>query len=543
MSRFVDQVDRWGVVRPKSVAFCNSAGEQITYGQLKEQSDALACALSALPEQAQGAPVVVFGHKSPFMIVCFLACAKAGCAYVPADVCFPLARIDAICAQLGGAVVLDTSNDGLGSVESALRIVALEELRAMATAPAGLSTDAQPAESAPSVPESVAQSLSDQGSGAISDGALEPAHGDDTFYILFTSGSTGAPKGVEVTVDCVDNFCDFMTSQFTSEEPQVFFNRVPFSFDVSLTDMALGLTRGDKLFALVEESERSYAALFDAVSSSNATWWISTPSAIEMCLADPAFSQALMPRLHTVFLAGEVLKPQTVRELYDRFPQVRVMNAYGPTESTDIVSWCWIEPSMLDGDAPLPIGRAKTGTQLLVLDPETLQPVPNGARGELFIVGDTVAKGYFGRPDLTDAAFGCCPPELSGGQRSYRTGDEVLLSDDGFLYYFGRLDQQVKVHGYRIELGEVESVLAAQPQIAAVCVVPAMRNGAIAHLVAFAVPVAGVAGDFALTRVLKAQAGQVLPDYMIPRSFRYVESLPQNANGKYDRKALAEILQ
>jgi D-alanine--poly(phosphoribitol) ligase subunit 1 len=262
-----------------------------------------------------------------------------------------------------------------------------------------------------------------------------------------------------------------------------------------------------------------------------------------MCLADESFNAELLPELRRMLLAGEVLRPETVRLAHERFPCLRVFNGYGPTESTDLVTLCEITDPMLENDRALPIGYAKDGSRLVVLNPETLEEVPNGQPGELFVIGDTVARGYWGRDDLTEAAFRVCPEELARGQRSYRTGDEVIREDDGLYYYRGRLDLQIKLHGYRIELGDIESVLCALDEVHMACVLPVIKNGSISHLTAFVV-CSGTQQQqgFALTKHLKAQLADVIPSYMIPRSFRYIDEMPLNPSGKADRKALAAML-
>ena len=183
------------------------------------------------------------------------------------------------------------------------------------------------------------------------------------------------------------------------------------------------------------------------------------------------------------------------------------------------------------------------GVDLAVLDPQTLERKPVGEPGELFIVGHTVAKGYWGRPDLTQAAFHSCPAEIAQGRKSYRTGDEVHLSPSGLYYFHGRLDLQIKLHGYRIELGDIESCLCASPLVHMACVLPVWRDGQIHHLCACVVPSESASErGLALTRQIKAQVRDSLPAYMIPRSFKYLDAMPLNQNGKADRKALAGIV-
>lgn len=524
-SALVKAIDEQGSLNPDVVAFCNSRAESITYSQLKTRSDALATWIAGCDDIPEGVPIVVYGHKSPFMLVSFLACVKSGHAYVPVDVVYPRDRVASIIEQLGSTVAIDTTGSsaailGDGALCPLFGLEIFEDSMADGTCP---SDGSAPSES----------------------GASPAGVGfDDTFYILFTSGSTGTPKGVEVTTECVDGFYRWLsTSEYASEGRRIWFNRSPFTFDVSLTDIAVGLTRGDTMFALEDEAEKSLALAFESFAGSGVTDWVSTPSFVEQCLADDSFDAQLLPDLERMLLAGEVLRPETVRMAQSRFPGLRVFNGYGPTESTDLVTLCEITPAMLEQDRSLPIGYAKAESHLVVLDPETLEEVPDGQSGELFVIGNTVARGYWGREDLTEAAFRACPERLTQGRRSYRTGDEVTRDEDGLYYYHGRYDLQIKLHGYRIELGDIESTLGALPEVHMVCVLPVIRDGSISHLVALIVPSDPDAPrGFELTKRLKRAAREVIPSYMIPRSFKYVDAFPLNPSGKADRKALAALI-
>ena len=513
---YISAVDSQAVRVPNKVAFRNSRGQSITYAELKRQSDALACWIASNPEIPARVPIVVYGHKAPVMLVCFLACVKSGHAYAPVDVVYPRERIANIIGQLGDTVVLDTMSAIPGVLGDALQ---------------------QPCFDA----DTIAQACAGSGENVAD---LPRVSGDDTYYIIFTSGSTGTPKGVEVSASNLDNFSAwFNESEYAVPEDRIWFNRAPFTFDLSVTDLAGGLPRGDTLFALEVEAEQSLAIIFEAFSTSEITDWVSTPSFLDQCLADEKFDASLLPTLKRMIFIGETLRPETVRKAFQRFPGLRVYNGYGPTESTDFVTLCEILPSMLEEDRSLPIGYVKEGTRLLVLDPETLEPVPDGEHGELFVIGNTVAKGYWRREDLTQAAFRSCPAELAQGEASYRTGDEGTRDASGMYYFHGRYDLQVKFHGYRIELGDIEATLCALPEVHMACVLPVWREGVISHLMAFIVPADLQAPrGFALTKSLKRAMRDAVPTYMVPRAFKYVDELPMNASGKADRKALAALI-
>ena len=520
---YLSAVQEWVARAPQRVAFENSAGESVTYGELGAQSDALANWLMSLEGIDEHAPVVLYGHKSPLMLVGMLACAKSGHAYVPVDTIYPMERVRSIVEQLerhaGRIAVLNTTKASLALPQDVVSLT-LGEL-----------TDVCEGKEAALVTQ--ARQLGEE----------------DTFYILFTSGSTGEPKGVEMLMRYVDYFTRWLIDDYRSlasederERGLVWFNRSPFTFDLSTDDLFCGLSNGDKIFALEERAESSYKETFDALAKSGITDWISTPSFVDACLADPSFSSDLLPALRRVMLAGETLRKDTVARLYERFPGIVVLNNYGPTE-TGTVTMCVVTDEMMQDERPLPIGYVGPEAQAVVLDPQTLEEVPDGGRGELFIVGN-VAKGYWGRQDLTQERFGVCPAGIAQGRPSYRTGDACTRDANGLLYYGGRFDTMIKLHGYRIEVGEVESVLSALDEVDMVCVLPLHRdNGAVYRLLAVVQPSATCdeAGR-ALTKRIKAQIRDTLPSYMIPGSFRYLDALPLNANGKADRKALAQLM-
>ena len=513
MSNFVAAIDSFGSSRPSVCAFFNSAQQRITYGQLCRASDALARQLlSSHPSVGRSEPVVVYGHKSPSMLVAFLACAKSGHPYVPIDVSLPADRIAAIMGQLDNPLVIVTE----GELPEAVRELASECL-------------ALPYERV----EELCRACDDVQ--LPSDACVS---GDDTFYVLFTSGSTGVPKGVEVSAANVDAFLAWMLDEYPPCEGEVFFDRAPFSFDLSVTDLVRGLGAGGTLFSLEQGSESNLKEAFTALAKSGVAFWVSTPSFADMCLVDPSFDRGMLPNLATFFFVGETLRNETARLLLERFPGCTVVNGYGPTESTVLITATPISLEMANSPEPLPVGMPKPNIELVILDPDTLRRLEPDEEGELFIVGDTVAKGYFNLPEATQAAFASYPYEVPAGMRAYRTGDRCFVDASGMLHFRGRLDFQVKLHGYRIELGDIESNLCLVDGVRQACVVYVDKGGANAYLRAFVQLDDPSAGSFQETRRLKAALRGLVPDYMVPRAFTFVESFPTNVNGKIDRAAL-----
>ena len=509
MSEFLDLVLAQCEQHPDRLAFFNTKGDSISYGQLRRRSLALACQLDAMAQPA--APVIVYGHKGSAMLTCMFACMRSGRPYVPVDVSFPDSRIQAILDQLQDPVALCTEPveaDGLlAQLPATVMSPQLEAL--WSTEP----TEAQQR-------------------------ALRPVEGDDGKYVLFTSGSTGKPKGVVQRAQSIDLTSRYFRSLLPEGQGLVCFNRAPFSFDLSIFDFLMALPEGHTMFSLEKDVEASLAATFEALGQANITVWVSTPSFLNMCLADPAFSPQLLPLVEAFVLCGETLHNATAKLCLERFPQAKLVNMYGPTETCGAVTDVAITPEMAADPQPLPVGKASPFSQIVIVDPETLDDVPCGQRGEILILGDTAASGYYGDPDKTNMAF--FPRRNGEGNmaRCYRTGDEGFLDAHGQLHYCGRFDLQLKVNGYRIELGDIEENLNSLPQVAGCCVLPVKRNGMVTSLCAHVVPAVGIAGDRHLTKALKDLLKDLLPAYMVPRTFKYHDALPVTINGKVDRKAL-----
>lgn len=507
-SRFLSMVESAAKATPDKVAFFNTRhGGSITYGELWAASDALASFFEA--HGPKGLPVVVYGHKSPFMLASFLGALKSGRGYAPIDVAYPRDRVNDILDQIGHPLVVDLSDDGFaGDASLACQVIDEERVRSIAEAGA---------------PET--------------DRACWVS-GDDVFYLLFTSGSTGRPKGVQMPARCVDAFMDYYATLIPQDGCQVCFNRVPYTFDVSLFDIIPGLSGGATLFGLEKEAEQSTADMFAALTASAMTVWVSTPSFAEICLADKAFNQSMLPNLRTMILCGEVLRPSVAASLVERFPETAVLNTYGPTETqavTDIV----VTPEVLASHEVLPVGYLGLGSEAFILDPETAAPVPVGEEGEIYLAGKTVSLGYWGRPDLTERAFAEREVEPGRFVYCYKTGDKGYITADGLLFCLGRLDFQVKLNGFRIELGDVEQNITAVDYVAQAVVLPAYKEGKPTHLVAHVVlSDPELPRAFATAQKLRTDLKAVIPEYMLPKKVVFHESFPLNTNGKIDRKAV-----
>jgi D-alanine--poly(phosphoribitol) ligase subunit 1 len=483
--RIAERIDHWGKLNPAHPAH-KSGHRALTYGELCHRSDALASYLArSLPEKS---PVVVLGHKEPELLIAYLGVVKSGRAYVPVDTVLPPQRIERIVAASGAALVLTP-----GKV-------------------AELSEGHEPAPEWRLVP-------------------------DDYYYIMFTSGSTGEPKGVPITYGCLQSFLRWILAEHNFDEGrEEFLNVVPYSFDVSLMDTYPALVTGGTVTSVTKAEIANTKQLYQLLASSRLTTWVSTPSFAQMCLVEPGFSQGLLPQLKRFLFCGETLAPEIAAQLVARFPSTEVWNTYGPTETTVATTSIRITLDIINRYSPLPIGYPMLGSRVLVMD-ENRREVPAGERGEIVIAGPNVSPGYLNRPDLNETAF-----FRLDGQRAYRTGDWGRCRD-GMLFFEGRKDNQIKLHGYRIELADVESNMRAISGVRDAVVLPVLKEGAVDSLAAFVIlSERPVRSDFQVACDLKARMTERLPAYMIPRRFSFLESFPMNANGKADRRKLAEAL-
>ena len=565
----LERIRKTALSDPQRIAI-RTDGEMLSYGGLWSASGALAAWLLQREAEAPGEksegqqeermgryPVAVYGHKSPWMLVCFLGLIRSGHAYCPIDVSVPENRAMEILKALPSALVL-----------------AADDI------PAGL-TEAFAGEKEFAGADRIREICARYSSREPEEGMA--VRGEDLFYLIFTSGSTGVPKGVEITANCLNHFLDWSVRLLgEGEGTSVFLNQAPFSFDLSVMDLYTCLASGGTLYCLTRQTQSDYRSLMAALKDSNASVWVSTPSFAEMCLAEPSFRREIMPGLQTFAFCGETLANRTAAKLLKAFPGVKVYNTYGPTESTVAVTGVLVTEKLLLEQDPLPVGEPKPGTVIEIRD-EDGKPVPEGEKGEIVILGDTVSTGYYRQPELTAKAFlredapaggrsgdaagglsisGEASPGCGGNRvRAYRTGDEGYLRN-GMLYYCGRIDLQVKLHGYRIELEDIESNLLKNPLLSQAVVVPNARGGKIVSLTAYVVPakawtqqlqdgVAKTKGepsvlcsrmDPKLAREMgdqvKEELAKQVPLYMVPKKILFLDAIPMTANGKADRKAL-----
>ncbi|QXH44122.1 amino acid adenylation domain-containing protein [Pseudomonas xanthosomatis] len=470
------------------------AGQAYSYGQLEQASRALAQRLQGEGLQAEER-VGLAVRRGPALVVGLLGILRAGAAYVPLDPEFPAQRLDYMLEQSGVRLLLSEA-----AVLAHLRVPA--QVRSLG--------------------------LDDWAALPLADTPLvAPIALDQLAYTLYTSGSTGQPKGVMISHRALNNFIAAMGSRLGLASGDRLLSMTTFSFDIFGLELYLPLVTGGVVVLASQEQARDPLHLRELLAGQPVKAIQATPSAWRMLL-DSGLQAALRDVL--VLCGGEALPPDLLARLQQLGPQV--WNLYGPTETT-----IWSSAQCISAqDREALLGQPLDNTVLHVLGPD-LAPAPLGAAGELLIGGLGLARGYLGRPGLTAERF--VPDPARSGQRLYRTGDVARYRPCGALEYLGRADQQVKVRGFRIELGDIEAQLLLLPGVreAAVKVVESPEGAQLAAWVV--VEETALVGS--LPEQLRRELGQRLPGYMVPGLWQRLTAMPRTPNGKLDRNALPAI--
>ncbi|WPB81669.1 amino acid adenylation domain-containing protein [Archangium violaceum] len=482
---------------------------ELTYGELDQHSDRLAVYLQELgigPEAVVG----IYLERSPELIVSFLAVLKAGGAFLALDPGEPSDRLRRILGDARPRVVLSSGElAGRLSELGSFRVIPVDE----------------------ALPDVTGKQLRRE---------VGPDH---LAYILYTSGSTGQPKGTEITHRSIVNYLKWCVDAYKLQEGTGSPVLGSVSFDGTLTSLFAPLLAGRALFLLPRGKELELLTSED-YREEGFSFIKMTPSHLR-AFDGLGRAQRVLERAHAAVLGGEGLHGVDLSTWRRQRIATRIINEYGPTEAAVA---CCIE-ELLPGDGPLPeripIGRPIANTQLYILD-RNRQPVPIGVPGELYIGGVGLARGYLGRPELTAERFIANPFALeapgTGSARLYRTGDLARHLPDGRIEYLGRLDDQLKIRGHRVEPGEIEAALGRHPQVVQAAVVLQRAPGREPRLVAYVEPRTRDAQAWGeLKEELRKSLHGVVPEYMIPAAFVILEELPLTPSGKIDRKALPPL--
>jgi len=475
-------------------------GVSLSYAQLNTQANRLARHLRSLgvgPDTLVGLCV----ERSLAMIVALYAILKAGGAYVPLDPTYPPERLATILADAQPVVVL---------AQAHLRdtVVALHGVPVFCldSDTAILSTYAH-------------DNLANH---------TQPTH---LAYVIYTSGSTGKPKGVGIEHQGIVNRLQWMQQAYPLTASDRILQKTPFSFDVSVWEFFWPLLEGATLVVAKPGGHQDVTYLATLIDAQGITTAHFVPPMLEVFLNESAADCG--GSLRQVMCSGQALPLELQERFFAKWDHVALHNLYGPTEaSVDVTSWECRKDSTL---SCVPIGRPIANIQIHILD-GSLNPVPVGVIGHLYIAGIGLARGYLNRPELTAQTFIPNPFSAEPGARMYLSGDLARYLPDGTIEYLGRSDHQVKIRGLRIELGEIESTLATLEAVRDVVVLAREDSAGDQRLVAYLVAYEGQAmPDVAQLRTILLRT---LPEYMVPGYFITLDQLPLTSNGKVDRKAL-----
>ncbi|CAJ1200247.1 D-alanine--D-alanyl carrier protein ligase [Companilactobacillus paralimentarius] len=500
MNKIIEKITTVALQNPDKVCYKNGS-ETHTYQELMQQSDRVASFIQDkfLPTKS---PLIIYGGQQFEMLVMFLGSIKAGHAYIPVDDGSDPQRIIQINSVAKPSLILnwsDTTDFGVDTPQ-----ITKAEMSNV------LNSDNNIYDSNRSV-------------------GL-----NDNFYIIFTSGTTGTPKGVQISTNNVLDFVQWAEKEFNYSDKMNMLLQAPFSFDLSVFDIYPGLMNGATLNVVDKDTTKNFGKLQEAIIESDFNTWVSTPSFFEMCLLFRGFDEEHMPQLNKFIFCGEELTHATAKKLLKKFPSAELYNTYGPTENTVAITSIKIDQDALDKFDRLPIGYLKSNMDHQIIG--AIDEKTGLMTGELLVSGPDVSKGYLNNPIQTEKAF-----EEIDGKMFYHTGDMVSEADDGLLFYHGRTDFQIKMHGYRIELEEVDSMLGNLRQVKQSCTVPLYNNKKqVSKMIACIVLEDEFKDNDAndLNSDIKDSLRETTMEYMIPNVLKFVEQLPISKNGKIDRKTL-----
>jgi amino acid adenylation domain-containing protein len=470
-------------------------GQRLSYAELNTRANQLAHYLIAQgvrPETKVGIAV----ERSIEMVVGLLGILKAGAAYVPLDPEYPAERLAYIVADSGVQLLLTQSYlAGQMLIQGVEQVVLLDQM-----------------------------DLSDRAH----HNPEVAVHGDNLAYVIYTSGSTGKPKGAAIAHRSLASCMTWMQHKYGLTDSDTVLHKAPFGFDVSVWEIFWPLTSGVRLVVANPGDHRDPERITQLIRQHQVTTLNFVPAMLQAFLAHEGIEKET--HLRYVICGGEAMPAATQAEALRRLKGVSLQNLYGPTETTiHVTQWTCRE----DGETLVPIGRPIAETSAYILD-DSLNVVPQGVAGELYIGGVLLSRGYLHRADLSAERFVANPFDAQGS-RLYRTGDLVRWNREGQLEYLGRIDHQVKIRGLRIELGEVEAQLLAQDDVKEAVVI-ALDSPSGTQLVGYVASPSPSLEAYSL----RERLAKTLPDYMVPSTVMILDSLPLNANGKVDRKALPE---
>lgn len=450
-----------------------AADKTVSWKELKKLSDEF-CKTFEKTNIPKGQPVLVYGDKEAFFLASILSCYRMGLPFIPVNNHLPEKRIEKIIEQTQSKAMIVAGNY---QTIPQMPVIIKDDFSVHRKEPVSFST------------------------------AIEAA------YILFTSGSSGEPKGVVVSDENIAAFTQWFVKDFPVSKQTVFINQASFLFDIALADFFGALQTGGTAICNTDAITANAGLFFERINAHKGTYWNSTPSFISVYLAHKDFNQTTLPSIKQFVLSGEDLPVVLVKELKQRFPGATIINAYGPTEATIYASFAEITNDMLHGNS-LPISKASSKT--IYLDEE-----------EIIITGGQIASGYLNNESPTQQRF-----FSRESQKAFRSGDLACIKNN-YVYYTGRKDTQLKLNGYRIEPNEIQHALERIDFVKQAACIPIIINGKVKRLVAFVI-LNSIQEEDIMQELLRKE----LPNYMIPSEIIALEEFPYTTSFKIDKQRL-----
>ena len=449
--------------------------QSITYRELWEKGNKN----SYLLKREGNSPVIVYGGKEIDTFVSIISCVLANRPYVPIGLCTPINRLKKIVEMTGSSLILTNEKINLCNAN----VMELDDLKKFEK----LDTIEQK---------------------------------NNSVYIIFTSGSTGNPKGVPISKKNLNNFIEWISNldPLKSYKNSIVLNQASFSFDLSVVDIYYSLCNGHTIIAYDNDNYQEYEKIFDLLEKENIEIAVLTPTFAKLLLLNKDFNYKNYRSLKCIYFCGEILEKKVVNKLFESFPDIKIINAYGPTEATSAVSAILITKEMLESEELLPVGiMNKNATEIEI------------ENGEIILKGKSVFSGYL---DNYEGGY-----YKENNLNCYKTGDKGYIENNK-LYCLGRNDSQIKYKGYRIELNDIENNLSKIKGILECAVVDKKDEKNIVKTIKAFVVVSNKKYDI---KYIKGELQKNIPKYMMPKIIKILDKLPINQNGKIDRKALKKL--